>query len=96
MDWLHLWLAVRHNALELTRVNWMKVGAMKDSDEQGAISKGRDLTERQRKFATKVLDGSSPTLVHAYRAVYDCKGDTVKQKKACSLNELKWKSPTMN
>ena len=72
----------------------MKVGAMKDSDEQGAISKGRDLTERQRKFATKVLDGSSPTLVHAYRAVYDCKGDTVKQKKA-QANEASrlWKHP---
>mgnify|MGYP003647736624 CR=1 FL=1 len=72
----------------------MKVGAMKDSVEPGAISKGRDLTARQRKFADRVLDGSSPTLVHAYRAVYDCKGDTVKQKKA-QANEASrlWKHP---
>ena len=67
---------------------------MGNDDGQGSISKGRDLTARQRKFATKVLDGSSPTLVHAYRAVYDCKGDTVKQKKA-QANEASrlWKHP---
>ena len=67
---------------------------MGNDDGQGSVSKGRALTERQRKFATKVLDGSSPTLVHAYRAVYDCKGDTVKQKKA-QANEASrlWKHP---
>tara|TARA_R110000744_G_scaffold55880_1_gene118033 strand:+ start:390 stop:998 length:609 start_codon:yes stop_codon:yes gene_type:complete len=67
---------------------------MGNDDGQVSISKGRDLTARQRKFATKVLDGSSPTLVHAYRAVYDCKGDTVKQKKA-QANEASrlWKHP---
>jgi len=67
---------------------------MGNDDGQGSISKGRSLTARQMKFATKVLDGSSPTLVHAYRAVYDCKGDTVKQKKA-QANEASrlWKHP---
>ena len=67
---------------------------MSNDDGKGSMSKGRDLTARQRKFADRVLDGSSPTLVHAYRAVYDCKGDTAKQKKA-QANEASrlWKHP---
>ncbi len=67
---------------------------MSNDDEQVPILKGRELTARQRKFADRVLDGSSPTLVHAYRAVYDCKGDTAKQKKA-QANEASrlWKHP---
>lgn len=67
---------------------------MSEDSGQSVMSKGRSLTARQRKFADRVLDGSSPTLVHAYRAVYDCKGDTVKQKKA-QANEASrlWKHP---
>ena len=67
---------------------------MSDDSGQSVVPKGRDLTARQRKFADRVLDGSSRTLVHAYRAVYDCKGDTVKQKKA-QANEASrlWKHP---
>ena len=67
---------------------------MSDDSGQSVMSKGRGLTARQKKFADRVLDGSSPTLVHAYRAVYDCKGDTVKQKKA-QANEASrlWKHP---
>ena len=67
---------------------------MSDDSGQSVMSKGRSLTARQKKFADMVLDGSSPTLVHAYRAVYDCKGDTVKQKKA-QANEASrlWKHP---
>ena len=67
---------------------------MSDDSGQSVMSKGRSLTARQKKFADRVLDGSSPTLVHAYRAVYDCKGDTVKQKKA-QANEASrlWKHP---
>lgn len=54
----------------------------------------RELTERQRRFALQVLEGKSPTLVHAYREVYDCKGDSPKQKKA-QANEASrlWKHP---
>lgn len=67
---------------------------MSDDSVKSVKPNGRDLTARQRKFADRVLDGSSPTLVHAYRAVYDCKGDTVKQKKA-QANEASrlWKHP---
>ena len=67
---------------------------MSDDSGQSVMSKGRALTARQKKFADRVLDGSSPTLVHAYRAVYDCKGDTAKQKKA-QANEASrlWKHP---
>jgi len=54
----------------------------------------RELTELQRRFALQVLEGKSPTLVHAYREVYDCKGDSARQKKA-QANEASrlWKHP---
>jgi len=57
-------------------------------------SDARELTELQRRFALRVLEGKSPTLVHAYREVYDCKGDSPKQKKA-QANEASrlWKHP---
>ena len=57
-------------------------------------SDGRQLTELQRRFALQVLEGKSPSLVHAYREVYDCKGDSPKQKKA-QANEASrlWKHP---
>ena len=57
-------------------------------------SDARELTELQRRFALQVLEGKSPTLVHAYREVYDCKGDSPKQKKA-QANEASrlWKHP---
>lgn len=54
----------------------------------------RELTELQRRFALQVLEGKSPTLVHAYREVYNCKGDSARQKKA-QANEASrlWKHP---
>ena len=57
-------------------------------------SDGRQLTELQRRFALQVLEGKSPSLVHAYREVYDCKGDSPKQNKA-QANEASrlWKHP---
>ena len=60
----------------------------KDKSDSG------ELTELQRRFALRVLEGVSPTLVDSYRNVYRCKGDSPKQKKA-QANEASrlWKHP---
>ena len=41
-----------------------------------------ELTTKQRRFADMILSGDAPSLVAAYREVYECKGDTPKQKKS--------------
>ena len=67
---------------------------MNDVTDKGSVSKGRGLTELQRRFALRVLEGKSPTLVHAYREVYDCSGESVKQRKAQSNEASRlWKHP---
>ena len=53
-----------------------------------------ELTERQRLFALSVLSGESKTLSEAYREVYDCKGDSAKQRKSQSNEASRlWSHP---
>ena len=53
-----------------------------------------ELTERQRLFALRVLTGDSKTLSDAYRYVYDCKGESKKQKKSQSNEASRlWSHP---
>lgn len=52
------------------------------------------LTERQKQFALSVLTGNSKTLSEAYRNVYDCKGDSAKQRKSQSNEASRlWSHP---